>query len=637
MSSLRRRLSVFLLLAALCSCLALVACGGSGGMDGTPPAPMFTSTPPSAALQDTVYSYAITATDPAGGTVSFALTTSPTGAALSGSSLAWTPGASQSRLANSFTVTATTSEGGSATQSWTVTPNGTITVNWVDTNWTESGPVASPISGGQELVALVPQSDGSLLALQGTFVSPGIFNIFNVPAGYFWLSRGSLESSGTWTSSSTIDLGQDILGALVGGPASQNTTFNFNVAGLAPQTSSSGWLEALTDTYEVLGVFPVAASATTVTASDEFPEGPNWSDIDQAFLMQYEPVSLGSFNKLVLGPELTLSNLTLNDTTNNITGTLAASPQASVSLNIPGTQWAAPLAGVGPSGAALQASYLSVTAEPYISGRSATPNLFGPDLPLVMPGQTLPPPLGSDWCLNGSFLPLGILPVQETPVTADTDFGTLQYGDPFPSAWTRAVAFSQLALAPITVAGVNFQVPFGLLSGEAVPPEASLAPLAPLAGAVQDATINGTSMFTVATLNSTVVSLNWTAPVGTTPYGYMVVPIQVQANGDSVSMAPVGQFLTGKTSTTLPPLPAGNVYLFEIVTLVDAAASVETSPHRSSLPTAFAQVVSAPITISSGASSPKIRGDAKALAELMRMRAAEANASRRYFTGPRLR
>ena len=175
--------------------------------------------------------------------------------------------------------------------------------------------------------------------------------------------------------------------------------------GSSPQ-SSSGWLEALTDTYEVLGVFPVAASATTVTASDEFPEGPNWSDIDQAFLMQYEPVSLGSFNKLVLGPELTLSNLTLNDTTNNITGTLAASPQASVSLNIPGTQWAAPLAGVGPSGAASQASYLSVTAEPYISGRSATPNLFGPDLPLVMPGQSLPP---APW--------IGLVPERQLPPT----------------------------------------------------------------------------------------------------------------------------------------------------------------------------------------------------------------------------
>ena len=605
-------------------------------MHSVPPAPMFTSTPPSAALQDTAYSYAIMATDPAGGTVSFALTTSPTGAALSGSSLAWTPVASQSRLSNSFTVTATTSEGGSATQSWTVTPNGTITVNWVDTNWTENGPVQNPISGGQGLVALVPQSDGSLLALQGAFVSPGVVNILDVPAGYFWLSRGSLQSSGTWTSSSTIDLGQDILGTPVGGPASQNTTFNFNVAGLAPQTSSSGWLEALTDTYEVLGVFPVAASATTVTANVGFAEGPNWADIDQAFLMQYEPVSLGSLNNLVLGPELTLSNLTLNDTTNNIAGTLAASPQTSVSLSIPGTQWAGMVAGVGPSGAALQASYLSVTAEPYISGRSATPNLFGPDFPLVMPGQTLGPPLGSDWCLNGSFLPLGVLPVEETPVTADTDFGTLQYGDPFPSDWTRAVAFCQLALAPITVAGVDFQVPFGLLSGEAVPPATSLAPLAPLAGPVQNPTINGVSMFTAATLNSTVVSLSWTAPAGATPYGYMVVPIQVQTNGGGVEMGPVGQFLTGKTSTTLPPLPAGNVYLFEIITLVDAAANVETSPHRSSLPTAFSQVVSAPITISSGASSPQIRGAAKALAELMRLRAAEANAGRRFFTGPRL-
>src|SRR5580704_8916022 len=140
--SARRWVSAFLSLGCL---LVIAACGGGSGTHVAPMAPVFTSTPPTNALQDNPYSYSISATDPSGGTVSFALTTGPTGAAVSGSSLSWTPAATQSRLANAFTVTATTSEGGTATQSWSVSPAGTVTVNQVTTYWTSSGKVQLPV------------------------------------------------------------------------------------------------------------------------------------------------------------------------------------------------------------------------------------------------------------------------------------------------------------------------------------------------------------------------------------------------------------------------------------------------------------------------------------------------------------
>jgi hypothetical protein len=600
----------------------LTACGGGNpsSMQTAPLAPQFTSTPVTAATQSMAYSYQLAATDPSGGTVTFALTTAPAGATLSSNTVSWTPSAAESRVSNSFTVTATTTSGGSATQSWTVTPNGTITVNWVDTNWTVNGPVQVPISGAAGLFALVPQSDGSFLALQGSFVSPGVVNILNVPAGHFWLAQGPLPSSSIWTSSSTIDLGQDQLGAPIPGSAGQSTTFNFNLAGLT-SVPSPGWLEALTDTHEGLGAFTVPADSTTLTANVSFPEGPDWSEIDTVFLMQYEPASLGSFSNLVLGPELTLSNLALTTGTNNIVGTLQASPQTSINVNVPGTQWIAPLGSVGPAAATPRGSYLSVTAEPYISGRSATPGLFGPDFGLVIPAQPALPPLGSDWCLNGSILPFGILPVNGPPVVSDTNFGALQYGDPFPSAWTRAVSFCQQAYVPITIPGISSQLLFGLLSGEAVPPSSSLAPLAPLAGPVQNATVNGSSFFTAATLNTAAVTLSWSAPTGTAPYGYLIFPIVVEPNGGGVGLGSGGGFRTATTSVALPPLTPGNTYLFLITTLVDGAANVETSPYRSALPTAFAQVVSAPITIASGATVPSIQGDAKVLQQLLQSKA----------------
>src|ERR1700722_20536500 len=98
----------FFLLLSLGSLLVLAACGGGSGTHVAPMAPVFTSIPPTSAQQDNPYSYSITATDPAGGTVSFGLTSGPTGAAVSGSSLNWTPAAAQSRAAHAFTLTATT-------------------------------------------------------------------------------------------------------------------------------------------------------------------------------------------------------------------------------------------------------------------------------------------------------------------------------------------------------------------------------------------------------------------------------------------------------------------------------------------------------------------------------------------------
>ncbi len=621
----RKLLPLALASLALIPFAFLTACGG--GSNSGPVNPIFTSMPPTTATQSILYTYQIAATDPAGGTVSFSLATGPSGASLNGGTLNWTPSAPQSRVPDTFTVTATTTSGGGASQTWTLSPNGTITVNWVDTNWTENGPVQVPINGLGLLFALVPQSDGSLLALQGSFVSPGVANILNVPAGYFWLSRGPMQSNGIWTSSSTIDLGQDLLGTPISGPTSQNTVFDFNLSGLT-SVPATGWLGAFTDSYQPFGIFQVPANSTTLSSNVTFLQGPDWSKIDTAFLMQYEPVSLGSgspLDELVLGPEQTLTGLTLTGgTTNTITGALQATPQVSMNISVPGSQWSAPLGAVGPTPASLLGSWLSVVAEPYITGRAATSSPFGPEFSLVTPGSgTLTPPfsLESDWCLNATFLPFGFLPDVEPPVGTDTNFGTLQYGDPFPSPWTRAVAFCQQANSLITVPGSSLPIPYPLLFGMAVPPTAALAPLAPLAGPVQNPMISGASMFTTATLNNTVVSLSWSAPAGTTPIGYIVVPILVTVNSTGgIAEAPVGAFRTAKTSTTLPPLVAGNMYLFSITTLVDGAANIETQPYRSALPTGFAQVVSAPITIAAGAQTPTIRGDAKLVRELMQPR-----------------
>jgi hypothetical protein len=115
--------------AAVPAVIGLTGCAGHS-LPGIPavaaPAPVFSSTAPATALEGQLYSYGISATDPAGGAITYTLLSGPAGATISGSALTWTPTHEQSRVSNSFTVAAITSGGGMAAQSFSVTPAGII-------------------------------------------------------------------------------------------------------------------------------------------------------------------------------------------------------------------------------------------------------------------------------------------------------------------------------------------------------------------------------------------------------------------------------------------------------------------------------------------------------------------------------
>jgi hypothetical protein len=585
-------------------------------MHTPPPAPVFTSTPGTAASQGVLYSYQVAATDPAGGTVTLSLTASPASATLSGSTLSWTPAAAQSRVSNSFTVTATTTSGGTAAQSWTVTPTGTITVSVMNTNWTSTGPQTLP--GEFPLgAAIVPNADGSVLVISGSFTSPGVFTIPAVPAGYYWLTTGINLTDifdAFWTSSSTVDLGRDIPGPPAAVTTMQNTTFNFNIGGLTP-TSTPSLVAVSTPSF----FLSPASEATAVSGTTTVDSAVDWSKVDTVFLTQYEPASLGSLKFLELGPALTVSNPGYTDGgTNMLTETLQPSPEASLSVSVPGSQWASLFNNVGPAPAGPVGSWLSISAEPFITGRNLSLDPFALNLPLVTDplNSSGPAQLPMDFCLDGAALDPS--PAPEPAILTDESFGTLDYGDPFPSSWTRAVAFCQVVALPISVVGSpGTSFPFFLSYGVAVPPSSSPS-LAPLAEPVQNPTINGANLFTESTIDTTVVTLSWSAPQGTAPFGYQIAAFTQTAMPNGVTYATAGYFGTAKTSATLPPLTPGQTYVFVITTAVDAAANMEISPWRSALPTGFANVISAPVTISPGATAPAIHGDAKVFAELYR-------------------
>jgi len=196
----------------------------------------------------------------------------------------------------------------------------------------------------------------------------------------------------------------------------------------------------------------------------------------------------------------------------------------------------------------------------------------------------------------------------QAPILADQSLGALQYSDPFDATWTRAETFCQEAVILIPIPNSGATANFALVDSATLPP--SNAPLAPIVGPVLNATINSGSLFQTATLTTTAPLLAWSAPATGSPYGYRVTAYAQETFNGISTYQPAGSFYTSQTSVTLPPLSGGNTYVFSIAALVDGAANVQTGPFRSALPTGYATVVSAPITISTAAAKVQIHGDA---------------------------
>jgi Fibronectin type III domain len=540
----------------------------------------------------------------------FSLVQAPSGAALSGDTVNWTPTAAQSRVSNSFTLRATTSEGGTASQSWTVSPRGTVTVTSYTTAWGPAGTKQIPPNPQITIFALVPQSDGSLVSIPSTQNPPGVYTIPNVPAGYYWLMskpNSLIAADGFWTSTSNFDLGSDVAASLFSSllPNNQTTTLDLDLAGLDSTTPAGNVLFLTDNAVTQTAILPSPAGASTLSTSISFLGPEDWSEVDTVFLLQSKPISAGILNLMVLGPELTLSNLNLvSGTTNTIAGTLQASSPTSLDVNILGSQWASLFQNIGPNAASPSGSWYSVQVRPFFTGQNTHSVSVGPNLLMVSPNPQSEIDFFLGACPDTPFAHASLwLPA----ITTDQDFGMVQYNDPFPSSWERVVTFCEGMVVPqsASVGGNTLNFSVSVIDGVSITP--SNSPIAPPARPVQSPTLNGANLFAATTLNTTAVTLSWAPPsAGTPPFGYSVQVMTVSGTPSVTNLNAAGIFFTAKTSITLPPLIPGKVYLFMISSEVDGRANMESSPYRSALPTGYARVVSAPITITDGATGPII-------------------------------
>ncbi|HEY2469645.1 MAG TPA: hypothetical protein VGI45_17625 [Terracidiphilus sp.] len=555
--------------------------------------PVFTSTPVTQAVEGSAYTYKLTTT---GGVVTYAMTNAPTDATLSGDTISWIPTAAQSRTSNGFTATATTPSGTSASQSWTVTPNGTVRISRVDTLWNESGSTDRPFDWSRissYVVALVPQPDGSFISLSGTASTNGVFEIPNVPAGYYWLRLGPNDTY--WTSTSTFDLGGDYFeaNATAPAPANSTTTFNFSFTSLDP-TAGNGWLQFSTPEFTPLQYSgSTAAGSTSFTGSMKIGGNVDFSAMRNAFAMQYEPTTFGSVDGYTLGPELTLTNMSLmTGGANTISGSLNPTVLASINLSVEGSAWAPLLDHVSPSAPTAVGGGFYASVQPYIAADGANVAWSAPinllaTLPVTSPAFVL----GPTTCFGQS-------PNLPPALRTDMEAGTVQYSDPFPATWRRTFDVCMEASVDVSVPGTGTTQSIVLANDQTTSLPTEM--VKPMISPVQNPRINGADIFTANTIKSTALTLSWEPPTIGTPIGYQV---EIMSPTTAPSGLPFYGFLarlsTAKTTMTLPPglLGSGHTYLFIITSLVDGSANMETSPHRSLLPVAQANLISAPLTI----------------------------------------
>jgi hypothetical protein len=431
----------------------------------------------------------------------------------------------------------------------------------------------------------VPQADGSFKSLSGTPAANGAFEIPNVPAGYYWLKLG--PSDIYWTSSSTFDMGTDLFVPVANGPAPTiSTTYvNFNFTSL-DTTTASGLLQF--DTPESI----LRYSTSTNPGSSTFIGGVmingnlDFSVIKNAFVRQYEPIAWGSVNGYILGPELTLSNLSLTTGGNNtISGTLNPVIPASINLSVTGSAWAPLFDHIAPTPPTALGGGFYLSIQPYIAAD-------GPNVSLSNPIDLIWTKANSN---SGFSTPSCSA---NPPLITDVAAGTVQYSDPFPATWRRTFRVCHNALIAVPVPGTGSTQNINLTNSQTT--SLPIAAVKPLISPVQNPKINGADLFTAATANSTAVTLSWDPPAIGTPFGYDVVIMSPTTLPDgTVAYSSSATLGTAKTSMTIPSnmLASGQTYLFVITSLADGRANMETSPHRSSLPVANADVISAPVAV----------------------------------------
>ena len=546
---------------------------GTAVVTVTAPAPVFSSTPPSTAVEGSVYSYAPAATDPSGTSVTFSLTAAPNGASINSGVVQWTPIQSQSRSSNAFTVTATAATGGSVTQQWTVTPTGTILGTRMISYVTDTGSVDQPGDASTfPIAAFVPDGAG-FTKINGIGLANGTFSIPNVAPGHYWLKHGSYYY---WTNTSAIDTGYDQQGRSGNTPASGS--INFNLSG-STVWQDSDELHVYSSNANAWNAYPTPPWAVGTTALNGLANWQN-STIDPAqgdrlyvTHLSTRTASVAQVQALsdVLGPLSTY----VGAGTASIGGAMQpVSQTGSIRANIKGSVFRA----------------TEISMHPLSVHEVST---FGLDL---QPGGESKGWIGSSPDLvaySASIHDSGL-------VDFDVDLGAISYGNPYPSGWKPFVFCRYQSYVPYFAQGATASVKVYSYNGSSSTTlPTSTSAFGPLVGPPDAVSINGSSFFNDHSASGLSPNVSWRAPIVGSATDYRLTIYRLSPDGLGGSRIDfIATLCTKGTSLVVPPevLQSGMTYVFKLASVYLPGRDIERSPYRRAFPDGYAETSSGTVT-----------------------------------------
>jgi hypothetical protein len=561
-----------------------LACGhGSPTTTTTGVAPTFTSTPTQIAREGNGYIYGITSTTTDGSTVTYALTTGPTGATISGNTLSWTPTHAQSRVANSFTITATTSANGTATQTFTITPNGNIDGTAVDHAIADGTLVDYPQNlSATNLEVLLPDNKGGYNHLKGSGDASGNLTFSNVPIGSYFLhvprtDNGVVTDNYIWTDSSDLDVGQLLLGRPDAVPAPSGVTVNAQSVGLSVPPTPSDRMRWVSPDANSSGS-PSGTPTNPYSASFQQSGGLiDSSKGDVGYLLHYTTAGLIT-RELESGLYSSLTET--NGGTVNLGGTLTANTGSTTDPNIKISTFDAINLSI-PGFATTTLKNFTL----FDTGYSGTEGF-------------LPAPLLS---AKGSD-PIELISIDLSTTGADTDFGSVPYG----IASTKGVAYAQLLdMGPrsFTIGGstYTFQNIGQMTITNAVP--SSSTTVSAVLGEPLNVTVDGKNFFTNQGSISLAPQVSWGPPSLGTPSSYELTVVNPATLGGATP--DVHYFYTFANGVAIPPgiLQPNTSYVFILQAMLYQTNTFKTAPFRIGTNGAWTSEVSGILTTTSGAAT----------------------------------
>ncbi|MCK5706267.1 MAG: tandem-95 repeat protein [Candidatus Aureabacteria bacterium] len=175
--------------------VSFVADGGTGNS-----VPQITSTPVTSAVVDQAYSYDVKATDADGDTLSYALSTYPTGMSINAATgvISWTPSSSQVS-SHSVTVSVSDGNGGNDTQTFSITVSTTSSTGYTPWNTNENGTLYVDRAWNYTLgYHFTPSKSGSINKLGGFFNGTKTVYLWNKSTGQL-LTQATVTSSNSWS------------------------------------------------------------------------------------------------------------------------------------------------------------------------------------------------------------------------------------------------------------------------------------------------------------------------------------------------------------------------------------------------------------------------------------------------------